>query len=50
MPSWGDHSDQELWATVAFVEKLPEHNRPGLRKACRDEPSARQPPGAGPRA
>jgi len=23
MPSWGDHSDDELWATVAFVEKLP---------------------------
>jgi hypothetical protein len=23
MPSWGDHSDGELWATVAFIEKLP---------------------------
>jgi mono/diheme cytochrome c family protein len=23
MPAWGDHSDDELWATVAFVEKLP---------------------------
>jgi hypothetical protein len=23
MPSWTDHSDQELWATVAFLEKLP---------------------------
>src|SRR6266404_5458916 len=23
MPSWGDHSDAELWATVAFLEKLP---------------------------
>jgi len=23
MPSWSDHSDEELWATVAFVEKLP---------------------------
>jgi len=23
MPSWGDHSDDELWATVALVEKLP---------------------------
>jgi hypothetical protein len=22
MPSWGDHSDDELWATVAFIEKL----------------------------
>jgi hypothetical protein len=23
MPSWGDHSDDELWATVGFLEKLP---------------------------
>jgi mono/diheme cytochrome c family protein len=23
MPSWQDHSDNELWATVAFIEKLP---------------------------
>jgi len=23
MPSWGDHSDDELWATVALVEALP---------------------------
>jgi mono/diheme cytochrome c family protein len=23
MPAWSDHSDAELWATVAFVEKLP---------------------------
>jgi mono/diheme cytochrome c family protein len=23
MPAWTDHSDEELWATVAFVEKLP---------------------------
>ena len=23
MPAWGDHSDEELWATVAFVKKLP---------------------------
>ena len=23
MPSWGDHSDDELWATVAFLRKLP---------------------------
>src|SRR5437764_12936039 len=23
MPSWGDHSDDELWATVAFIQKLP---------------------------
>jgi mono/diheme cytochrome c family protein len=23
MPSWGDHSDDDLWNTVAFIEKLP---------------------------
>jgi mono/diheme cytochrome c family protein len=23
MPSWQDHSDAELWATVAFLERLP---------------------------
>jgi mono/diheme cytochrome c family protein len=23
MPSWSDHSDEELWGTVAFLEKLP---------------------------
>ena len=23
MPAWTDHSDDELWATVAFIEKLP---------------------------
>ena len=24
MPGWGDHSDDEIWATVAFIQKLPE--------------------------
>lgn len=23
MPAWADHSDEELWATVAFLKKLP---------------------------
>jgi hypothetical protein len=23
MPAWDDHSDAELWATVAFLQKLP---------------------------
>lgn len=23
MPSWGDHGDEELWATVAFIATLP---------------------------
>lgn len=24
MPAWSDHADDELWATVAFIEKLPQ--------------------------
>jgi mono/diheme cytochrome c family protein len=24
MPSWGDHSDDELWNIVAFIQKLPD--------------------------
>jgi mono/diheme cytochrome c family protein len=24
MPSWSDHSDEALWATVAFLERLPD--------------------------
>jgi mono/diheme cytochrome c family protein len=23
MPAWADHSDEEIWATVAFIQKLP---------------------------
>jgi mono/diheme cytochrome c family protein len=23
MPSWADHSDEEIWATVVFLKKLP---------------------------
>jgi len=23
MPAWNNHSDDELWATVGFLEKLP---------------------------
>jgi hypothetical protein len=23
MPAWSDRSDEEFWATVAFLEKLP---------------------------
>jgi mono/diheme cytochrome c family protein len=26
MPAWSDHSDEELWATVAFLQKLPAMN------------------------
>jgi mono/diheme cytochrome c family protein len=26
MPAWSDHSDEELWATVAFLNKLPGMN------------------------
>lgn len=24
MPAWSDHSDEELWATVAFLQRLPD--------------------------
>jgi mono/diheme cytochrome c family protein len=24
MPAWNDHTDDELWGTVAFIEKLPD--------------------------
>jgi hypothetical protein len=23
MPAWANHSDEELWATIAFLQKLP---------------------------
>jgi hypothetical protein len=23
MPAWAHHSDEEIWATVAFIKKLP---------------------------
>ena len=23
MPAWGDHNDDEVWGTVAFLQKLP---------------------------
>jgi len=26
MPAWSDHSDEEIWATVGFLEKLPGMN------------------------
>jgi mono/diheme cytochrome c family protein len=26
MPAWSDHSDEELWGTVAFIETLPAMN------------------------
>jgi mono/diheme cytochrome c family protein len=32
MPSWSDHSDDELWVTVAFLEKLPEMTEPDYAK------------------
>ena len=32
MPSWSDHSDDELWATVAFLEKLPTMNEEDYRR------------------
>jgi mono/diheme cytochrome c family protein len=32
MPSWTDHSDEELWATVSFIEKLPGMTREDYAK------------------
>lgn len=32
MPSWNDHSDDELWGTVAFIEKLPGMSNDDYRK------------------
>ena len=28
MPAWSDHSDDEIWATVAFLENLPGLSEP----------------------
>jgi mono/diheme cytochrome c family protein len=44
MPSWADHGDDELWATVAFVRKLPgmtqeEYGNSSCR-SCRAAPIA----------
>ena len=59
MPSWADHSDEELWATVAFIEKLPgmtpeEYGKlvmasiahGGHQHRTGGEPSAAAPPGS----
>jgi len=32
MPAWTDHSDEELWATVAFLQKLPGMNEQDYAK------------------
>lgn len=32
MPAWGDHNDDELWATVAFIRKLPGLTEEGCAK------------------
>jgi mono/diheme cytochrome c family protein len=32
MPSWADHSDEEVWGTVAFIEKLPGMSEPDYAK------------------
>src|SRR5262249_37033587 len=34
MPAWSDHSDEELWATVAFLEKLPGMSEPDYAHLC----------------
>src|SRR5262249_42518674 len=62
MPAWADHSDEELWATVAFIKKLPgmtpeEYAKLVMaskaqgghhhRGGAEAEPSGASPPGAG---
>jgi cytochrome c553 len=32
MPAWNDHSEDELWATVAFLEKLPTLDEPAYAR------------------
>ncbi len=32
MPAWGDHSDDELWAVVAFLQELTELSAPDYAK------------------
>jgi len=32
MPAWNDHSDEELWATVAFLRRLPRMSEPDYAK------------------
>ena len=32
MPAWSDHGDEELWATVAFIERLPGLSEPDYAK------------------
>lgn len=61
MPAWADHSDEELWATVAFIKKLPgmtpeeygklvmasmAHGGHHHSGSAEGEPSAASPPGA----
>jgi mono/diheme cytochrome c family protein len=58
MPAWADHSDDELWATVAFVRKLPgmteqdyaklitaSRAKGGHHHETQPQPGATQPPG-----
>lgn len=32
MPAWSDHTDEELWSTVAFLQKLPGMSEDNYRK------------------
>jgi mono/diheme cytochrome c family protein len=43
MPAWSDHSDAELWGTVAFVKEAARHERAGLCAACDSEHDAWHP-------
>ena len=39
MPAWPDHSEAELWATVAFVDKLPAMTQADYAKLLQDSMS-----------
>ena len=39
MPSWGDHSDDEIWATVSFLEKLPKMTEPDYARLVMESAS-----------
>ena len=36
MPAWSDHSDDELWATVAFIKALPEMSEADYAELVKD--------------
>lgn len=52
MPAWSDHGDDEIWNTVAFLQKLPDMGPEEYRRmaAAKDGSSRHRPPGRGPQS